>query len=74
MWAPVERFIGLVTLSSGVSWTLTVKSLCIWDNLNLLPMSMYLVFLTFVVNLFAVSHDWIKFVFVWTENILKTLF
>ena len=42
--------------------TLTVKSSCIWDNLNLFPMNMYLVFLTLRVNLFAFSHGWIKFI------------
>ena len=56
------RDLCLITLSKGVLLILTVKSLFIWDNLNWLPVSMYLVFLTFKVNLFADSHDWIKFI------------
>ena len=68
MWALVESFVNvnskifMFVYSSGILWTLTVKSSCIWDNLDLFPMSMYLVFLTFRVNLFVVSHNWIKFI------------
>ena len=52
----------VTALSKGLLLTLIVKSLFIWDNLNWLPISMYLVFLRFKVNLFADSHDWIKFI------------
>jgi len=60
MWT--SRTLCFATQSNGALWTLTITLLCIWDNLNLLPICMYLIFLILRVNLLAVRHRWIKFI------------